>query len=47
VDPGPLDQAPLYDTARLHRFLTMALAANVAVAAILAVIAVILLISAG
>jgi predicted RNase H-like HicB family nuclease len=35
------------DTARLHRFLTVALAANVAVAAILAVIAIVLLISAG
>jgi antitoxin HicB len=35
------------DTARLHRFLTIALAANVAVAAILAVIAIVLLISAG
>ncbi len=34
------------DTGRLHRFLAVALAANVAVAAILAVIAVVLLVSA-
>jgi antitoxin HicB len=35
------------DTARLHRFLTIALAANVAIAAILGAIAVVLLMSAG
>lgn len=35
------------DTARLHRFMTIALAANVAIAAILGVIAVVLLVSAG
>lgn len=44
--PAPVERtAP--DTVRLHRFLTIALAANVAVAAILGVIAVVLLLSAG
>jgi antitoxin HicB len=47
ADPDPVEDPPVYDTARLHRFLAIALAANVAVAAILAVIAVILLIQAG
>lgn len=47
VDAEPLEGAPVQDTVRLHRFLTIALAANVAVAAILATIAVILLINAG
>jgi antitoxin HicB len=37
---------PIADTARLHRFLAIALAANVAVAAILAAIAVVLLVTA-
>ena len=46
VDPDPVEGPPVQDTARLHRFLTVALAANVAVAAILATIAVILLINA-
>ena len=40
-------ERPVPDTARLHRFLAIALAANVVVAAILALIAVILLVSAG
>ena len=47
VDPDPVEERPVQDTARLHRFLTIALAANVAVAAILATIAVILLVNAG
>lgn len=46
VDPDSVEAAPVQDTVRLHRFLTMALAANVAVAAILGTIAVILLINA-
>jgi antitoxin HicB len=40
-------ERPVPDTARLHRFLAIALVANVVVAAILALIAVILLVSAG
>jgi antitoxin HicB len=46
ADPDPVEEAPIQDTARLHRFLAIALAANVAVAAILATIAVILLVHA-
>jgi antitoxin HicB len=46
ADPDPVEEAPIEETARLHRFLAIALAANVAVAAILATIAVILLVHA-
>jgi predicted HicB family RNase H-like nuclease len=45
AEPDRAPNAPS-DTARLHRFLAVALAANVAVAAILATIAVVLLVSA-
>ena len=47
ADADPAEETPEHDTARLHRFLAIALAANVAVAAILATIAVILLVTAG
>ena len=46
ADADPLEDTPEPDTARLHRFLAIALAANVAIAAILGTIAVILLVSA-
>jgi antitoxin HicB len=46
ADPAPVEDVPIEETARLHRFLAIALAANVAVAAILATIAVILLVHA-
>jgi antitoxin HicB len=46
ADPEPVEEAPIQDTERLHRFLAIALAANVGVAAILATIAVILLVHA-
>jgi antitoxin HicB len=47
-DPEWAESAPgVHDTARLHRFLALALGANVVVAAILAAIAVILLATAG
>jgi predicted HicB family RNase H-like nuclease len=50
ADPDlvPVDETPEpADNARLHRFLAIALAANVAIAAILGTIAVILLVNAG
>lgn len=46
ADPAPVEDVPIEETARMHRFLAIALAANVAVAAILATIAVILLVHA-
>jgi antitoxin HicB len=45
--PAAPTEQTMPDTARLHRFLTIALAANVAIAAILGAIAVVLLMSAG
>ena len=48
ADADPVEETPEHDAARrLHRFLAIALAANVAVAAILGTIAVILLVHAG
>ena len=46
ADADPVEEASEHDTARLHRFLAIALAANVAIAAILGTIAVILLVNA-